>query len=77
MYEGCYLKFPEKLKGELKPTRSTVLGFTSQVVWPKGTHTLLMPFEDAFSLLKKTILADFLVISSDSRYNIILRRTGI
>nr|GEW80975.1 reverse transcriptase domain-containing protein [Tanacetum cinerariifolium] len=75
MYEQCFNWLRLKIKNQLVPATTPLIGFSGDVIWPTGKIQLLVRIRDK----EHSALAwmNFVVVRSPSAYNRIIRRPGI
>ncbi|XP_059663536.1 uncharacterized protein LOC132309226 [Cornus florida] len=62
-------------KEKLRPTRSPLVGFTGDKVYPLGA--VILPVTAGTSLKQVTVMVNFLVVDCPSAYNVILGRATL
>ncbi|XP_059629713.1 uncharacterized protein LOC132272621 [Cornus florida] len=62
-------------KEKLRPTRSPLVGFTGDKVYPLGA--VILPITAGTSLKQVTVMVDFLVVNCPSTYNVIVGRATL
>nr|GEY38413.1 reverse transcriptase domain-containing protein [Tanacetum cinerariifolium]GEY97022.1 reverse transcriptase domain-containing protein [Tanacetum cinerariifolium] len=75
LYEHCFSKFHPKIKNQLIPANTPLVGFSKEIIWPLGQISLLVKIGDEEHLTSAWM--NFMVVRSPSPYNGILGRTGV
>nr|GEV28858.1 reverse transcriptase domain-containing protein [Tanacetum cinerariifolium] len=72
MYEHCFSRLRLKIKKQLIPATTLLIGFSGEIIWPIGKIQLLVKIEDE----EHSALAwmNFMVVRSQSPYNEIIGR---
>ncbi|CAH1428426.1 unnamed protein product [Lactuca virosa] len=66
---------PKAVRNFVEPATTAVVGFVGQAVWPEGRISLPFTLVEYQKDVRKTILADFIIIKSYSPYSMLLGRT--
>nr|GEX59961.1 reverse transcriptase domain-containing protein [Tanacetum cinerariifolium] len=75
LYEHCFNKLPEHIRSRLKPPTTPLIGFSCERSYPEGVVDLALTVISY--TLSRTIMLQFHIVKSTSKYNVILRRTAI
>ncbi|XP_071719098.1 uncharacterized protein [Rutidosis leptorrhynchoides] len=73
IYEHCFLQLPQDVKYKVKPPLHPVAGITGKTTWPLGRVSIDVTLGDDHR--SRTIQLAFVVVRSQSKYNVILGRT--
>nr|GEX76476.1 reverse transcriptase domain-containing protein [Tanacetum cinerariifolium] len=75
MYEHCFSRLRPKIKKQLIPAATPLIGFSGEIIWPIGKIQLLVKIGDE----EHSALAwmNFVVVRSQSLYNGIIRRLRV
>nr|GEU54235.1 reverse transcriptase domain-containing protein [Tanacetum cinerariifolium] len=74
LYEHCFSKFRSKIKNQLIPANTPLVGFSREIIWPLGQISLLVRIGDEEH--STSTLMNFMVVRSPSPYNKIIGRPG-
>lgn len=77
IYKHFLDQLPQDVRGFVKPSISSMVGFAGQVVWPEGQISLPFTLADYENKLTKTILENFNIIMAPSPYYMLLGKTGL
>ncbi|XP_071715223.1 uncharacterized protein [Rutidosis leptorrhynchoides] len=78
IYEQCFVKLPESIKANLKPTAASLIGFASESSLPIGLLSLNVElFDENDANLVRQAQLDFYVMRTSSRYNMLLGRSAL
>ncbi|GKA76185.1 reverse transcriptase domain-containing protein [Tanacetum coccineum] len=72
LYEHCFNRLYPKIKNQMVPTTTPLLGFSSEISWPLGQISLMVTLGDEEHSIKA--LMNFMVVRSPSPYNGIIGR---
>ncbi|GJW16500.1 hypothetical protein Tco_0023936 [Tanacetum coccineum] len=72
LYEHCFNRLHPKIKNQMVPTTTLLLGFSSEISWPLGQISLMVTLGDEEHSTKA--LMNFMVVRSPSPYNGIIDR---
>ncbi|GJR40456.1 hypothetical protein Tco_1216140 [Tanacetum coccineum] len=75
LYEHCFNKLPEHIRSRLRPPTTPLIGFSSERSYPEGVVDFALT--NRSYTLSRTIMLQFHIVKSTSKYNIILGRTAI
>nr|GEW49945.1 reverse transcriptase domain-containing protein [Tanacetum cinerariifolium] len=75
LYEHCFSKFRPKIKNQLIPANTPLVGFSEEIIWPLGQISLLVRICDEEHSTSAWI--NFMVVRSPSSYNGIIERPGV
>ncbi|GJZ93326.1 reverse transcriptase domain-containing protein [Tanacetum coccineum] len=75
LYEHCFNELWPKIKSQMVPARTSLIGFSGETIWLLGQHRLLVTIRDADHCTKAWM--DFMIVRSISPYNGIIGRPGI
>ncbi|XP_071727589.1 uncharacterized protein [Rutidosis leptorrhynchoides] len=75
IYEHCFLQLPQDVRDKVKPPLHPVAGFTGETTWPLGRVTIDVTLGDDYR--SRTVQLTFVVVRSQSKYNVILGRTAL
>nr|GEY75918.1 reverse transcriptase domain-containing protein [Tanacetum cinerariifolium] len=75
LYEHCYNRLRSKIKRQLVPATTPLIGFSDEVIWPIGQIQLLVRIGDEEH--SASAWMNFLVVRSSSPYNGIIRRPRV
>ncbi|KAD4983228.1 hypothetical protein E3N88_19899 [Mikania micrantha] len=75
MYEHCFRQLESRTQQQLRPHRTSLVGFSGETVTPLGEITVQVTI--GAGRFKRTESITFLVVRCPSRYNIIMGRPGI
>ncbi|GJX45901.1 reverse transcriptase domain-containing protein [Tanacetum coccineum] len=75
LYEHCFNRLHPKIKNQMIPATTPLLGFSSEISWPLGQISLTMTLGDEEHSTRA--LMNFMVVSSSSPYNGIIGRPGL
>nr|GEY65746.1 reverse transcriptase domain-containing protein [Tanacetum cinerariifolium] len=75
MYEHCFSRLRPKIKKQLIPATTHLIGFSGDIIWPIGQIQLLVKIGDE----EHSALAwmNFMIVRSQSLYNEIIGRPGV
>nr|GEV26639.1 reverse transcriptase domain-containing protein [Tanacetum cinerariifolium] len=74
LYEHCFSRFRPKIKNQLIPANTPLVGFSGEIIWPLGQISLLVRIGDEEHLTSAWM--NFMVVRSPSSYNGIIGRPG-
>nr|GEZ99947.1 reverse transcriptase domain-containing protein [Tanacetum cinerariifolium] len=74
LYEHCFNRFRLKVRSQMVPTTTPLVGFSGEIIWPLGQISLLVKIGDEEH--STSALMNFMVVRSPSPYNGIIRRPG-
>ncbi|GJW62490.1 hypothetical protein Tco_0111825 [Tanacetum coccineum] len=75
LYEHCFSKLRLKIKKQLIPATTPLIGFSGEIIWPIGQIQLLVTIGDGEH--SASALMNFVVVRSPSSYNGIIGRPGV
>ncbi|XP_071714527.1 uncharacterized protein [Rutidosis leptorrhynchoides] len=75
LYEHCFLQLPQDVQDRMKPPLHPVAGFTSETTWPLGRVDIDVTLEE--NKKRRTVALNFVVVRSQSKYNIIMGREAL
>ncbi|GKA56023.1 reverse transcriptase domain-containing protein [Tanacetum coccineum] len=75
MYEHCFSRLRPKIKNQLVPATTPLIGFSGEIICPIGQIQLLVKIGDEEH--STWALMNFVVVRSPSPYNGIIRRPGV
>ncbi|XP_071704224.1 uncharacterized protein [Rutidosis leptorrhynchoides] len=75
LYEHYFLQLPQDVQYRLKPTLHPVAGFTGETTWPIGWVDIDVTSDE--NEKRRTVALNFVVVRSQSKYNIIMGREAI
>ncbi|XP_071728873.1 uncharacterized protein [Rutidosis leptorrhynchoides] len=75
IYEHCFLQLPKDVRDKVKPPLHPVVGFTGETTWPLGRININITLGDDHR--SRTVQLTFVVVRSQSKYNVILGRTAL
>ncbi|GJX37240.1 hypothetical protein Tco_0250543 [Tanacetum coccineum] len=75
LYEHCFSRLHPKIKNQLVPTNTPLIGFSGEIIWPIGQIQLLVKIGDEEH--STSAWMNFVVIRSPSPYNGIIGRPGV
>nr|GEW65836.1 reverse transcriptase domain-containing protein [Tanacetum cinerariifolium] len=75
LYEHCFNRFFPKVKSQMVPAATPLVGFNGEIIWPLGQISLLVKigYEDHST----SEWMNFMVVRSPSLYNGIIGRPGV
>ncbi|XP_071687669.1 uncharacterized protein [Rutidosis leptorrhynchoides] len=73
--EHCFLQLPQDVQDKLKPPLHPVVGFTGETTWPLGRVSIDVTLEE--NKKRRTVALNFVVVRSQSKYNIIMGREAL
>ncbi|GKE95771.1 hypothetical protein Tco_1580626, partial [Tanacetum coccineum] len=74
LYEHCFNRFCPKVKSQLVPVATPLVGFRGEIIWPLEQISLLIKIGDEEH--STSTWMNFMVVRSPSPYNRIIRRPG-
>nr|GEV02990.1 hypothetical protein [Tanacetum cinerariifolium] len=74
-YEHCFNKLHLKIKNQMIPATTPLLGFSGEISWPLGKISLMVSLGDEEH--STSSLMNFMVVRSSSPYNGIIGRPGL
>nr|GEZ26109.1 reverse transcriptase domain-containing protein [Tanacetum cinerariifolium] len=75
LYEHCFIRLRPKIKNQLMPATTPLIGFNGKIIWPIEQIQLLVKIKDEEH--STTAWINFVVVSSPSPYNGNIRRPGV
>ncbi|XP_071696786.1 uncharacterized protein [Rutidosis leptorrhynchoides] len=72
LYEHRFLQLPQDVQDKLKLPLHPVAGFTGETTWPLGRVSINVTLEE--NEKRRTVALNFVVVRSQSRFNIIMGR---
>ncbi|GJZ11656.1 reverse transcriptase domain-containing protein [Tanacetum coccineum] len=72
LYEHCFNRLRPKIKNQMVPATTSLIGFSGEIKWPLGQITLLVKIEDDEH--STSAWMDFMVVRSTSPHNGIIGR---
>nr|GFA59814.1 reverse transcriptase domain-containing protein [Tanacetum cinerariifolium] len=75
LYEHYFSKFRPKIKNQLIPANTPLVGFSGEIIWPLGQISLLVKIGDEEH--STSAWMNFMVVRSPSTYNGIIGRTWV
>ncbi|GJU38377.1 hypothetical protein Tco_1191334 [Tanacetum coccineum] len=75
LYDYCFSRLRQKIKNQLAPATTPLIGFSSEIIWPIGQIQLLVRIGDEEH--STSALMNFVVVKSPSPYNGIIGRPGV
>nr|GEU87719.1 reverse transcriptase domain-containing protein [Tanacetum cinerariifolium] len=75
LYEHCFSKFRPKIKNQLIPANTPLVGFSGEIIWHLGQISLLVRIGDEEHSTSARM--NFMVVRSPSPYNEIIGRPGV
>ncbi|GJW52302.1 reverse transcriptase domain-containing protein [Tanacetum coccineum] len=75
LYEHCFNKLRPKIKNQVIPAATPLLGFSGEISWPLGHISLMVSLGDGEHSTSTTM--NFMVVKSLSPYNGIIGRPGL
>ncbi|GJT53639.1 reverse transcriptase domain-containing protein [Tanacetum coccineum] len=75
LYEHCFVRLRPKIRSQMIPATTSLIGFSGETIWPLGQISLLVKIGDEEH--STSAWMNFMVIRSPSQYNGIIGRTGI
>ncbi|GJR65944.1 reverse transcriptase domain-containing protein [Tanacetum coccineum] len=75
LYEHCFSRLHPKIKNQLVPATTPLIGFSGEIIWPIGQIQLLVKIGDEEH--STSAWMNFVVVRSSSPYNGIIRRPGV
>ncbi|GKB54765.1 hypothetical protein Tco_0905518, partial [Tanacetum coccineum] len=75
LYEHCFNRLRPKMKNQLVPTTTPLIGFSGEIIWPIGLIQLLVTIGDEEHPASSWM--NFVVVRSPSSYNGIIKRSGV
>ncbi|GKB02133.1 reverse transcriptase domain-containing protein [Tanacetum coccineum] len=75
LYEHCFNRLRLKIRKQLIPATTPLIGFSGEIIWPIGQIQLLVKIGDEEHSASDWM--NFMVIRSSSPYNGIIRRPGV
>ncbi|GJW43392.1 reverse transcriptase domain-containing protein [Tanacetum coccineum] len=75
LFEHCFTRLRPKIKNQLVPTTTPLIGFSDEIVWPIGQIPLLVKIGDDDH--STSAWMNFVVVRSPSPYNGIIGRQGV
>ncbi|GKA12510.1 reverse transcriptase domain-containing protein [Tanacetum coccineum] len=75
MYEHCFSRLCLKIKKQLIPATTPLIGFSGEIIWPIGQIQLLVTIGDEEH--SASALMNFVVVRSPSPYNRIIGKPGV
>ncbi|GJY40332.1 hypothetical protein Tco_0427602 [Tanacetum coccineum] len=75
LYEHCFNRLCPKIKNQLIPASTPLIGFSGEIIWPIGQIQLLVRIGDEEH--SASAWMNFVVVRSPSPYNRIIGRPGV
>ncbi|GJY29077.1 reverse transcriptase domain-containing protein [Tanacetum coccineum] len=75
LYEHCFSRLRPKIKKQLIPATTPLIGFSGEIIWPIGQIQLLVKIGDEEH--SASAWMNFMVVRSSSPYNGIIGRPGV
>ncbi|GJT44307.1 hypothetical protein Tco_0953022 [Tanacetum coccineum] len=75
LYEHCFNRFRPKVKNQMIPAATPLVGFSGEIIWPLGQILLLVRIGDEEH--STSAWMNFMVVRSPSPYNGIIGRPGV
>ncbi|GKA60893.1 reverse transcriptase domain-containing protein [Tanacetum coccineum] len=75
LYEHCFNQLRPKIKNQLVPATTSLIGFSGEIIWPIGKIQLLVRIGDKEH--SASAWMNFVVVRSPSPYNGIIKRTRV
>nr|GEU44023.1 hypothetical protein [Tanacetum cinerariifolium] len=75
LYEHYFSKFRPEIKNQLIPAKTSLVGFSGEIIWPLGQISLLVKIGDEEH--STTAWMNFMVVRSPSPYNEIIGRPRV
>ncbi|GJR74687.1 reverse transcriptase domain-containing protein [Tanacetum coccineum] len=75
LYEHCFSRLRPKIKKQLIPSTTPLIGFSGEIIWPIGQIQLLVTIGDEEHFASAWM--NFMVVRSSSPYNGIIGRPGV
>ncbi|GKE11892.1 reverse transcriptase domain-containing protein [Tanacetum coccineum] len=75
LYEHCFNRLRPKIKNQLVPATTPLIGFSGEIIWPIGQIQLLVRIRDEEH--SASAWMNFMVVRSPSPYNGIIGRPGV
>ncbi|GJR50745.1 reverse transcriptase domain-containing protein [Tanacetum coccineum] len=75
LYEHCFNRLRLKIKKQMVPTTTPLIGFSGEIIWPIGQIQLLVKIGDKEHYASAWM--NFMVVRSSSPYNGIIGRQGV
>ncbi|GKB13352.1 reverse transcriptase domain-containing protein [Tanacetum coccineum] len=75
LYEHCFNRFRPKVRNQMIPETTLLVGFSGEIIWPLGQISLLVKIGDEEH--STSAWMNFMVVRSPSPYNGIIRRPGV
>ncbi|GJR55337.1 reverse transcriptase domain-containing protein [Tanacetum coccineum] len=75
LYEHCFNRFRLKVRNQMIPATTPLVGFSGEIIWPLRQISLLVKIGDEEHLTSAWI--NFMVVRSPSPYNGIIGRPGV
>ncbi|GJV55083.1 reverse transcriptase domain-containing protein [Tanacetum coccineum] len=75
LYEHCFVRLWPKIRSQMIPATTSLIGFSGETIWPIGQISLLVKIGD--EVHSTSAWMNFMVIRSPSQHNGIIGRTGI
>ncbi|GKE67769.1 hypothetical protein Tco_1521930 [Tanacetum coccineum] len=75
LYEHCFSQLRPKIKKQLIPATTPLIGFNGEIIWPIEQIQLLVKIGD--EEYSTSAWMNFMVVRSSSLYNGIIRRPGV
>nr|GEX36700.1 reverse transcriptase domain-containing protein [Tanacetum cinerariifolium] len=74
MYEHCFNRFRPKVKSQMVPATTLMVGFSGEIIWPLGQISLLV--KKGNEEHSTSAWMNFMIVRSPSPYNEIIGRPG-
>ncbi|GKG05035.1 hypothetical protein Tco_0315422, partial [Tanacetum coccineum] len=75
LYEHCFNRFRPKVRNQMIPETTLLVGFSGEIIWPLRQISLLVKIGDEEH--STSAWMNFMVVRSPSPYNGIIRRPGV
>ncbi|GJX92668.1 hypothetical protein Tco_0347254 [Tanacetum coccineum] len=75
LYKHCFTRLRPKVKNQLVPATTPLIGFNGEIIWPLGQIQLLVKIRDDDH--STSAWMNFVVVRSPSPYNEIIGRPGV
>ncbi|GJZ56600.1 hypothetical protein Tco_0611793 [Tanacetum coccineum] len=75
MYEHCFNRFCPKVRSQMVPATTPLIGFSGEIIWPLGKISLHVKIGDEEH--STSAWMNFMIVRSPSPYNKIIGRPGL
>ncbi|GJV01011.1 reverse transcriptase domain-containing protein [Tanacetum coccineum] len=75
LYEHCFNRLRPKIRNQMIPATTSLVGFSGEIKWPLGQITFLVKIRD--DEYSTSTWMDFMIVRSTSPYNGIIGRPGL